>query len=96
MLLILTGKTASGKTAIRKKLIESGMIPNITYTSRPMRKGETDHVDYHFLSDDEFQQKIDERFFTEHKEYKTKFGIWWYGSVLTNRDKKGNNGISRI
>jgi len=86
MLVCLLGKTASGKTAIRKKLIENGVKPNITYTSRPMREGETDHVDYHFLSDDEFQQKIDEGFFTEFKKYETKFGVWWYGSVLTNRD----------
>ena len=63
----------------------------VTTTTRPMRKGEQQDVTYHFISDDEFKQKIKEGYFAEYKSYNTKFGTWDYGSAsedLENADDK--------
>ena len=54
----------------------------ITYATRPKRKGEKQDITYHFISDEEFKQKIDEGFFAEYKSYNTEFGTWYYGTAL--------------
>lgn len=82
-IIVITGKTSSGKDSIVNKLISShGYNHIITYTTRPKRKGEKQDIAYHFISDEEFKQKIDEDFFAEYKSYDTEFGIWYYGSSL--------------
>lgn len=81
-MIVLIGKTASGKTLIREELIRRGYSGIITYTSRPVRKGEKQDVTYHFISEEEFKQKIDDNFFAEYKTYDTVFGKWYYGSAL--------------
>ena len=52
------------------------------YTTRPMRKGEKQDVTYHFISEDDFKEKIYETFFAEWKSYNTEFGTWYYGVSL--------------
>ncbi len=69
-MLIIVGPSASGKTEVVKLLIkEYGMKKLVTYTSRAMRKGEVAGVDYHFLTRDEFLEKINASFFLEYVEY---------------------------
>lgn len=69
-MLIIVGPSASGKTEVVKLLISKyGMKKLVTYTSRSMRVGEINHVDYHFLSRCEFEKKIAEGFFLEYVEY---------------------------
>lgn len=81
MLTILIGKTASGKTTIQELLCNNYNFQRIiTYTTRPMRPGETQDYTYHFISNEEFFQKIENNDFIEHKEYHTNEGIWYYGS----------------
>lgn len=65
MLLVITGNTLSGKTTLANKLEEVGLNKIVTYTSRPMRDGEVDGVDYHFISDKEIMRDkyIGKRFF---------------------------------
>ena len=82
-MLILMGKTASGKNLVRDQLVEKcNFSPIITYTTRPMRKGEKQDVTYHFISTDEFLGKINNGFFAEWKDYVTNDGIWYYGTAL--------------
>ena len=82
-ILVICGKTASGKNLVRDILVEKyNYNPIITYTSRPQRKGEKQDITYHFISDEEFNQKIDEGFFAEWKSYITNEGIWYYGTAL--------------
>ena len=81
-ILILIGKTSSGKTLIKEKLTEKGFTGITTYTSRPMRKGEQQDITYHFISDKDFKQKINEGFFAEWKSYITADGVWYYGTAL--------------
>lgn len=80
ILLCLVGKTSSGKTTIREQLVKEGFSPIVTYTTRPKRKGEKDGIDYHFISEEEFIDKIHTNFFAEYKTYNTAHGYWYYGT----------------
>ncbi len=56
-LVIFTGESGSGKTTLIAKLTEiyPGQFEKVvTCTSRPMRMGEVDGLDYHFLSAEHF------------------------------------------
>ena len=48
---VLIGKSATGKDTLYRKLLEDARIdfrPIITYTTRPIRKGEQNGVEYFF------------------------------------------------
>ena len=56
-MLVLVGPSASGKSAIVKCLTKKyGLEKFITCTTRKIRIGEIDGVDYHFLTQDEFTE----------------------------------------
>jgi len=61
LLIVLSGPSGVGKDALLKKMKEQKYPFHyvVTVTSRPRRKGERDGVDYHFISQQEFQQMID-------------------------------------
>lgn len=70
---------------------ERGYHKIVTFTTRPVRDGEINGVDYHFISEDEFKEKVKNGFFAEWKSYITEFGIWYYGTSvesLENADDK--------
>lgn len=92
-MIVLIGKTASGKTLIREELIKRGYSGIITYTNRPMRKGEKHDVTYHFISEEEFKQKIADDFFAEYKTYDTVFGKWYYGSSLEDLENADDKSV---
>ena len=57
-MLVLMGKSASGKTTIAQKLaMKHGFHSVVTYTSRPMRKGEIADVTYHYIPKEKFLEK---------------------------------------
>lgn len=90
MFLILCGKSASGKDTIAKRLCRRGFEPLISYTTRPMREGERDFVDYVFLTKKDFEQRIAEDRFIEYRSYETlvdgKKDIWYYGTPKRDKD----------
>ena len=93
-ILILIGKTASGKDKTVSELVSKhGFKKVITYTTRPMRKGEEQDITYHYILEEEFKQKIEDGFFAEWKSYNTEFGTWYYGSAcgfyLNGNDASG-------
>lgn len=66
-MIVITGPSASGKTATCLYLQEHfGIKKVITHTTREMRKGEKNDVDYHFVSKEKFQEMIDNDEFIEH------------------------------
>lgn len=71
MLIVLTGKTASGKDTIKAKLLSENpsLKKVITTTSRSPRNGEINNVDYHFLTKEDFLSKVASGEFAEHVEY---------------------------
>lgn len=82
-MLILVGPSASGKTEIVKMLINKyNMKKLVTYTSRPMRVGEVNHIDYHFLDRCDFEEKIKNNFFLEYVEYNNNY----YGTSYEGLD----------
>lgn len=88
-MIILIGKTASGKDTILNKLVKDyGFKKMVTYTTRPMRPGEIQGETYHFVTDEEFQRLVKDGFFLEYKEYHTNQGTWYYGSAAS--DFKGD------
>jgi guanylate kinase len=60
VLLVLAGPAGSGKTTLCNRMVEEvpGFERVITATTRPPRPGETDGVDYHFLSAEQFGAKV--------------------------------------
>lgn len=81
-MIVLLGKTASGKDTILNELVKKyNYRKMITYTTRPMRKGEIQDKTYHFISGEEFLKKKEEGFFLECNEFDTADGIWKYGSA---------------
>lgn len=81
-LIVLCGKTASGKTLIRNMLKNKGYRPIVTYTTRPLRRGEVEGKSYHFVTDEEFDAMIADGKFAEYKEYEVCDGeVWRYGST---------------
>ena len=84
MIIVLVGKTASGKTTVANELCNNHHYKRIiTYTTRPMRENEIQDVDYHFISDEQFNKMVENNEFTEYKRYNTAHGVWSYGSVVT-------------
>ena len=84
MIIVLVGKTASGKTTVANELCKHhGYKRIVTYTTRPMRENEVQDVDYHFISDEQFNKMVENNEFTEYKRYNTAHGVWSYGSIIT-------------
>lgn len=92
MLVVLVGKSCSGKDSIRNELVKYGLKPVVTYTTRPMRPGEKDGVAYHFISADKFDKMEKSHMFAETTSYKVVDGSTWrYGTPvdeLVNGDNK--------
>ena len=85
-MLILVGHSASGKTEIANELKRNyDMKKIITYTTRPIRVNETNGIDYHFVSEDEFLRLKELDFFVE----TTYFNGYYYGS--SKEDVKDEN-----
>ena len=87
-MIILLGKTASGKDTIVNYLVKNlGYKKLTTYTTRPMRPGEVQNLQYHFISEEDFKEKISHGFFLEYKTYHTEFDDWYYGSAMEDYEK---------
>ena len=80
----LLGKSSSGKDTLFKMLLEeSGLALKtiVPYTTRPIRVGEQEGVEYHFVTE-ETQKKLEaEGKIIELRAYDTICGIWKYFTV---------------
>lgn len=82
-MLLLCGKSCAGKDTVQKELIKMGMKSIVSYTTRPPREHETEGVEYHFITKEEFLQKEKDGFFAETVYYDVATGDrWYYGSAL--------------
>ena len=63
--------------------------PVISHTSRPMRKGEKDGIEYHFVSAEEMLKMKENNEFIEFKSYKAANNEKWYYGVNKNSLEKG-------
>lgn len=73
-MIILIGASASGKTEIAKILTKQYNIKKcITTTTREIRVGEFDGIDYHFVSRDEFTKGLNKNEFIAVFKYQDNF-----------------------
>ena len=80
----LMGKSSSGKDTLFKKLIEDeelGLKTIVGYTTRPMREGETEGVEYHFIDENALEKLEHEGRIIELRGYNTVYGVWKYMTV---------------
>ena len=85
-MIVLIGESASGKSTLQNLLFKE--MPNlkklVSYTTRPIRKGEVDGVDYHFIPEATFDVFVKQGFFAEHAEYNG----WKYGAAKVDCQSK--------
>jgi len=81
-LLIVSGPSGAGKSTVVRQLLKDCKLPlemSVSATTRPPRAGEQDCVDYHFLSNEEFNLRRKAGDFLECVEV---FGRgYWYGTL---------------
>lgn len=82
--IVLCGPSCSGKTTIKQRLIEMGLSPSVSYTTREKRENEIEGYDYHFISRESFEDLIKQGFFFEHDDV---FGDY-YGTSLRDFETK--------
>lgn len=78
------GKSATGKDTIFKKLIEKKELKLktvVSYTTRPIREGETNGVEYFFVNEDRMKELKNANKIIEHRSYNTVHGVWNYFTV---------------
>lgn len=85
MRIIICGPGASGKDHLKRKLINKGHRPSISYTTRPPRPGEIEGEDYFFITDREFLDMIADNKFREWNKFGDKG--WYYGTTQEHFDQ---------
>lgn len=88
MIFVILGKSATGKDSIYNEMIKRYPIFEriIQYTTRPMRKNETDGVEYNFSTKYEYEKLKEKGLVIESRHYNTNHGIWTYFTVNENID----------
>jgi len=69
-LYIVSAPSGAGKTSLVKALVDAQpqVRVSVSHTTRAMRPGEVDGVNYHFVSRDEFLARLERNEFLEHAE----------------------------
>ena len=92
IIIAITGPSCAGKDILMRQLYwefskefsRLVKFPHVYYivssTTRPPRRGEENHKDYHFLSEEKFQELIDRDCFLEWSKFKN----WKYGTDKLN------------
>lgn len=83
-LVVVSGPSGAGKSTVLKRLFQSAPVPlaaSVSATTRSPRPGEVDGVDYHFLTEEEFNHR------RQRGEFLECFQVFdrghWYGTLLS-------------
>lgn len=92
-LIILSGPSGAGKSTVVRELLANCPLPielSVSATTRKARAGEVEGREYHFVTQEQFDQK---RMANEFLEYKEVFGRGdWYGTPLSQVETGLNSG----
>lgn len=78
------GKSSTGKDTIYKKILENSDLTLeriVTYTTRPIRQGEKNGVEYYFTDEDGYKSLSNSGKIVEERVYNTVHGPWRYFTV---------------
>lgn len=81
----LMGKSSSGKDSFYKQLTKDQSLhlkKIVTYTTRPIREGETDGKEYFFVDEEKMYDLEKQGKIIEKRAYQTIHGIWYYFTVF--------------
>ncbi len=80
LMYIVMGKSATGKDTLYAKIIKAHpeLAPVIPYTTRPIREGETEGEEYHFVDIETMEQMKKDGKIIESRCYHTVRGDWYY------------------
>jgi guanylate kinase len=83
---VITGPSGVGKGTLIRTLLErvAELELSVSATTRRPRPGEAHEVDYHFLSDDEFERRVQAGEFVEHARYSGRR----YGTLRTELEQR--------
>lgn len=79
-LFVFMGKSASGKDTLYNTIMEKhpDLTPVVSYTTRPVRSGETEGKEYHFVSEEQMYSLEKDGRVVECRCYQTVKGPWYY------------------
>lgn len=82
LLIVISGPSGAGKGTICKSFMEKNkdVVLSVSATTRSPRKGEVDGVNYHFMTKEQFKDKIEANDFLEYAEVYDNF----YGTPKSN------------
>lgn len=82
LLIVISGPSGAGKGTICKSFLErnSEVAISVSATTRSPRNGEVDGINYHFMSKEQFKEKIEANDFLEYAEVYDNF----YGTPKSN------------
>jgi len=91
ILYVLSGPSGSGKTTLAKHVVNTVNYVDfaISYTTRKIRDGEKDGIDYKFIDEEKFRFMIDSNQFAEWAEVHGNL----YGTPIDETDKVLDKGI---
>ena len=93
----LMGKSSTGKDTLFKELLKNNKFSYktiVSYTTRPIREGERDGVEYHFVDEDGYRTLKDSGKVIEDRSYNTVHGVWRYFTADDGQIDFNNNYIT--
>lgn len=94
LMFVISSPSGAGKTTLCRRIISEvpGVSLSVSATTRPIREGETDSIDYHFRTTEEFERMIDRDEFLEwakvHRNY--------YGTPRSEVEAKLVSGVDVV
>jgi len=91
ILYVISAPSGAGKTSLCKEIIDiyPDLRHSVSYTTRPIRAGEVDGVDYHFVTRKEFDAMVGEGAFAEWAEVHDNC----YGTALRTLEEARTEGL---